>query len=809
MALFEDVRFGLRAMAKKPGFTATAVFALALGIGANATVFAIANGVLYKGMPFVDDRIMFLSSRNASWGQQRRGVSWPDFRDWCGQVKTMDRLALFQFNASNISDKSGLPTRYNVSVMSADSFALIGQKPILGRDFTAEDEHPGTDLTVILGYGVWENRYGKDPNILGKLIRVNDQPATIIGVMQNGLRFPYDTDMWMALRPGDNFDKRENRFYGAIGRLARGMTEKSAVAEMNGIAHNLQAAYPATNQGVETVLHTQTEDFNGPEILLLMMALMGAVGFVLLIACANVANLLLARAVDRAREISIRIALGAGRWRIIRQLLVESVMLSIFGGILGWLISIWGTKAFEAAVRDRIPVWMNFSMDWRGFAFLGAISIGTGLLFGLAPALRLSRLDVNTSLKDQSRGSSTGTRGRYLSALLVITEMALAVVLLAGAGLMIRSFMNMYSLKTGVNEKNVLVMRLFLPQARYPKDADQIAFHDRLKERLDALPGVQVSSISITMPTGGAMDVPYEIEGAPPVDDKRRPTVGELVISPDYFHAMDVKIQRGRVFSDADGIAGPPVVIINQRFAEKFFSRQDPIGKRLRVFESPQNQPGSWLTVVGVTPDILQNLPNQNATRELAALIYVPYRQKPMRDMSLMARTSVPPNSLGTAFRREVATLDEDMVLYNLRSLEERLDLNNWPQKVFGSLFAIFAMIALLLASVGLYAVISHSVSQRTQEIGLRMALGSSAQGILQLIFIQGARQLLIGLVIGLAASIGLTRVLGSMLVNVSPRDPVTLLLVTLVLSTAASLGCLLPARRAMRVDPVVALRHE
>jgi len=807
MAFFEDVRFGLRAMGKNPGFTATAVVALALGIGANATVFAIADAALYKNMPFVDDRILYLSSKNVSRGQQRLGVSWPDFRDWQAQSKSFDALGLFQFNIDNVSDKTGLPTRYNVSSMSANSFSMIGQKPVIGRDFTAEDEKPGANLTVILGYGVWENRYGKDPAILGKSIRINDVPTTVIGVMQNGLRFPVDSEMWTALRPDDNFEKRQNRYYGAYGHLAAGAVEKSAAVEMNAIAHNLQAAYPVTNQGIEAVVHTQSEDFNGPQIILLLAALMGAVAFVLLIACANVANLLLARAVDRSREISIRIALGAGRWRIIRQLLVESVMLSILGGVLGWFISIWGLKAFDAAVRAQIPAWMNFSMDYRGFAYLAAISVGTGLLFGLAPALRLSKLDVNTSLKDQSRGSSTGARGRYLSAILVIAEMALAVVLLAGAGLMIRSFMNIYTMQTGVNQKNVLVMRLFLPDARYPHDQDQIAFHDRLKTRLDSLPGVQVSSLAITMPTGGAMNTPYEIEGTPPVDEKRRPEIGLLVISPDYFRAMDVKIRRGRGFGDADGVAGPPVVIVNQRFAEKYFSNQDPIGKRLRTFD--RDKAGPWLTVIGVVPNILQNLPNQNNTRELTGLIYVPYRQKPMRDMSLMARTSVPPNSLGTAFRKEVAAIDEDMPIYNMRSLEERLDLNNWPQKVFGSLFAIFAVIALLLASVGLYAMIAHSVSQRTQEIGLRMALGASAPTILQMIFVQGMRQLAIGLVVGVAAAIGLTRVLAGMLINVSPRDPATFAIVALVLAVAAVLGCLIPAQRATRVDPVVALRNE
>jgi len=807
MAWLEDVRFGLRAIARNPGFTATAVIALALGIGANATVFAIADAVLYKNMPFLDDRILYLSCKNVSRGQQRLGVSWPDFRDWRDHATAFEAMGIFDFNVDNISDKSGLPTRYNVTSVSTNTFSMIGQKPVMGRDFTAEDDKPSGNPVVILGYGVWENRYGKDPAILGRSIRVNDVPTTVIGVMQNGLRFPIDSDMWIPLHPGDNSEKREVHAYSAFGRLAAGATEASAAAEMKSIAHNLEVAYPATNQGVEPVVHTLNEDAYGPEVVMLIASLMGAVAFVLLIACANVANLLLARAVDRSREISIRIALGAGRWRIIQQLLIESVMLSVLGGVFGWLISIWGLKVFDAAVRDRIPVWMNFSMDYRGFAYLAAISVGTGLLFGLAPALRLSRLDVNTSLKDQSRGSSTVRRGRSLSAILVVAEMALAVVLLAGAGLMIRSFMNVYTMKTGVNEKNVLVMRLFLPEARYPKNEDEIAFHERLKTRLDALPGVQVSSIAITMPTGGAMNLAYEIEGSPPVDEKRRPTIGELVISPDYFRAMDVKLQRGRAFTDADGVAGPPVVIINQRFAEKFFPRQDPIGKRLRTFD--RNKPEAWLTVIGVVPDILQNLPNQNATRELTALIYIPYREKPMRDMSLMARTSVPPNSLGTAFRKEVASIDEDMPLYNLRSLEERLDLNNWPQKVFGSLFAIFALIALVLASVGLYAVIAHSVSQRTQEIGLRMALGASAQRVLQLIFMQGMRQLLIGLILGLAAAIGVTRVLTSFLVNVSPRDPVTFAIVSVVLALAAVLGCWLPARRAMQVDPVVALRNE
>jgi predicted permease len=448
---------------------------------------------------------------------------------------------------------------------------------------------------------------------------------------------------------------------------------------------------------------------------------------------------------------------------------------------------------------------MNFSMDYRGFAYLAIVSIGTGLLFGLAPALRLSKLDVNTSLREGGRGSSGGPRARYLSAILVVTEMALAVVLLAGAGLMIRSFLNIYQTNVGVNTKNLLVMRIFLPEAKYPRAEDQVNFHQRLKARLDALPGVDVSTIATTMPTGGSMNFPYELEHSQPIDEKRRPTLSAVVISPDYFRAMDLRPLRGRTFTDADGTAGaPPVVLVNQRFADKFWPGDDSIGKRLRIFNGKDPEP--WLMVIGVVPNVLQN---DVSVREHDPIIYLSYRHKPQRDMAIMARTRVPPGTLGAAFRREVQAADEDMPLFALRTMEERIALNYWTQQIFGSLFAIFAGIALALASVGLYAVIAHSVSQRTQELGVRMALGASAQNILRLIFAQGIKQLALGLVIGLAAAMALTRALSALLVQVSPTDPVTLAMVALVLATAATLGCLIPARRAMRLDPVLALRHE
>jgi putative ABC transport system permease protein len=803
MNWLEDVRFGLRTLAKNPGFTAIAVIALALGIGVNATVFTITNGA-FKRMPFVSDRFLFLFSSDLPHGQHDLGVSYPDFVDWRAQSKTFEGMVAYGDGLSNVSDQTGVPTRYRVEVVTTNMFSLLGVQPVVGRDFRPEEGKKGAPKVAILSDRLWTERYGRNPGVLGSIIRINSVASTIVGVMAPEFRFPEDTDIWTQYVPDANFEKRDAHTFGVIGKLAPGATEKSAIAEMNGIARNLEIAYPETNKGVTPRVLNLTEYSLGSDTETLIAAMMGAVSFVLLIACANVANMLLARAVGRSREMSIRIALGAARWRIIRQLLIESVMLSIAGGALGLLIAKWGIRVFDASVREHIPSWIKFPMDYRSLAYLAAISIGTGILFGLAPALRLSKLDVNSSLKDGARGASGGSRGRYLSSVLVIGEMALAVILLAGAGLMIRSFVNVYTTKTGVNEKNVLVMRIELPAAKYPKPEDQISFHDRLKTRLEALPGVALSCISVTMPTGGSFDFPYEIEGRPPVDLKQAKDA-VIMISPDYFRTMDVSLRRGRAFAESDTASAPGVAIVNQKFADVTWPKDEAIGKRLRIFVNKDKKFTPWLTIVGIAPNILQN----NVTaHNFDPLIYVPYRQMPREDMSLMARTTVPPASLVSAFRREVQAIDEDMPLYNVRTLEERLAINYWDQKVFGSLFGTFAAIALLLASIGLYAVIAHSVSQRTQEIGVRMALGASASAILRLVLRQGMTQLVIGLVIGLVGAYAATRMLASELQNVSTSDPMTFALTALVLGAAAVLGCLIPARRAMAVDPVIALRN-
>jgi predicted permease len=811
--LWQDIKYALRTLGHNPGFTAVAVLTLSLGIGANATVFTLANAVLYKNLPFANsDRILYISSINRTDGDED-GISYPDYLDYRSQSKTFDGIAAFSGMNADVSDTFGNAQRYRGNQLTANTFAIIGQAPFVGRDFISEDERIGAAPVAIISYGLWENRYAKSPAAIGQTIRINEHPTVIVGVMPRGFIFPTEGDVWIPLIPKDDYQKRESRDTTLAGRLAPGVNISSARAEMETIARRLAAAYPASNKDWDVRVQKFNDFANGGPIRVVFLAMLGAVGFVLLIACANVANLLLGRAVGRSREISIRSALGASRWRVIRQLLVESVILSIGGGALGWLAAIWGIRTFDAAViPNGKPAFITFTVDYRVILYVAAVTLGTGILFGLAPALRLSRLDINAALKDGGHGSSI-MRGKFLSALLVVTEMALAVVLLAGAGLMIRSFLKMYNAPVGVQAENVLTMRMLLRDTKYPTPSDQTTFHQRLQERIASLPGVEVAAITSNMPAGGSIRWPYELEGKPPVDERKRPQTDAVVISPDYFDVMKVRPLFGRTFTDADGVSGYPVVIVNKSFGDTFWPKEDVLGKRLRIVTQPVGakngtppSPQAWLTVVGEIPDIIQN---DLGKGQRDPIIYLPYRQQPMRGMNVVARTRVSPATLGDAFRREVKSLDADLPVFNLRTLDDFLAQRNWPWRVFGSMFAIFAAIALLLASVGLYAVIAHSVSQSTQEIGIRMALGASGTRVLRLIFMQGMRQLIIGLVLGLLAAFGITRVLATLLIGVSPTDPVTFITVAAILTLAGVAGCMIPARRAIRVDPVIALRHE
>lgn len=803
-AFLRDIGYAARTLRRNPAFTAVAIATLALGIGVNAIVFTVTKAALFAGFPMVEgnDRILYISSGRGCC------ASYPDFEDWRAQSKSFTNMAIVHGSGRLITDKNGFAESYDATEVSADTFRLIGRGPLLGRDFNRPDEVPGAPPVAILSYGLWERRFGKDPAIVGRPIRMNGAAATVIGVMPQGFSFPQKQDLWVPLVPTPEVRKRDARdTWFVFGRLAPGATIASARAELEAIGRRLGDAYPLTNRGRNLIPYVQTFNeffFFGNENTV-YWSMWGAVGFVLLIACANLANLTLARAIGRSREISVRIALGAGRWRIVRQLLIESLMLSSAGAVLGGGIARWGVRAWEVA--DKGPgrsSWrvLDYSMDYRVLAYLIAISIATALLFGLAPARRLFRLDVNGTLKDGGHGASGGGRGRHLSSLLVGGEVALAVILLAGAGVMVRSFLKLYNADLGVNTANVLTMTINLPHAKYPKPEAQIEFYERLSKRLEAIPGVEGVALSRNVPTGGSAKSACEFSDNPSADAQSRPILSTLTVGEEYFRTMGAALLSGREFSNSDQAASNPVAVVNRAFAAQYWPGENPLGKRLRLYDG--KTPELWRTVVGVAPDIAQNGPMRRDP-----VVYLPFRQHAAANLDVMARTRVPPATLAMAFRRAMQAMDSELPIFGPFTLDTRLEPNYWSKGLYGVLFLILAAIALLLASVGIYAVIAHSVSRRTHEIGIRIAIGGTAGDIRGMVLRQGMIPLGIGVTIGLIAALGVNRILKSLLVEVSPGDPVSLSIACGTLVLAAVLGCLIPARRAVRVDPVVALRHE
>ena len=810
--MIQDVVFALRTLRKNAAFTAAALTILALGIGVNAGVFTVTKAVLFQGFRLVErnERILYIHSQKDG---QYSGVSYPDFQDWRAQARSFDGIGAVADLRITLDDQSGFPERYTATQITVNAFRLLSQKPILGRDFAPTDDMPGAAPVAILNYRFWERRYGKDPAIIGQTLQINGAPATtVIGVMREGFSFPQNQDLWVPLVPTQDLQRRDARnLWFAFGRMADGVTRERVRMELETIGRRLENAYPRTNHGQVPHLESFTEFFIGPNATLIYGAVWGAVGFVFLIVCANVANLMLARAIGRSREISLRIALGAGRWQIMRPILIESLVLSGVGGVFGWGIASWGVRAYELATNPQVGEWrrdlLNYTMDYRVFAYLVAISLGAGLLCGLAPALRLSRWDLNTVLKDGDHGATGGGRSKGLSSLLIIGEVALAIILLAGAGVMIRSFLNMATADLGVKPENTLEMLLHLPEARYSHREEQISFFDRLRARLETIPGVQSAAIGLP-PAGGILGRrSYELaDDGPLVAGRTGRTVAAVTIGPDYFRTLGATVRSGREFSNSDGISGVPSVVVNQRFAGEHWPGEAALGQRLRLFNG--ETPGAWLTVVGVVANIVYAPSRQ----EITPVVYLPYGQTPRGgDMWVLIRTSLPAGGVVTNLRREISALDSDIPIWlGPYSLADQLAAAGLYGNIRNHtvLFLIFAAIALLLTSIGLYAVIAHSVTQRTQEIGVRMAVGATALDILKLVFKLGMLPLAIGLIIGLAVSFAVTRVLSSELVHVSPSDPITLGVASTVLVFSAMLGCWIPARQAMSVDPVVALRH-
>jgi putative ABC transport system permease protein len=812
--MLQDLRAAVRAIVKDRWLAAAAIVALALGIGVNATVFTLVNAVLIRGLPFPESHNLFvLGTQPLQPGGQSRinPVSYQELQDWRAQATSFVDMAAFTQTSYNLADDRALPEQASGARVSENLFRVLGQQPLLGRDFNPADGEAGAERVAILGNALWKNRYGADPTILGKSIRLNGEPAVVVGVMPPGIKFPTRADLWTQIIPDANAAKRQNRAYSGAGRLKPGVGRAAAQTELTGIAARLAAAYPDSNKDIGATLQTFNERFNGGEIRTIFLALQGAVAFVLLIACANVANLQLSRAIHRAREVAVRTALGASRWRIIRQLLVESVLLGLAGGALGLLIAVGGVRMFDAAVADvGKPYWIVFTMDYVVFGFLAALCVATGIIFGIAPALQISKTNVNELLKEGGRGNAGSRRTRWLTSSMVVVELALTLILLVGAGLMVRSFLKLYTTESGIATENLMTMRMNLSSGKYPTPEKRRAFYEQLQPRLEALAGAEAVAIATSVPGFGLPRQRIEIEGRPlPSTWEGRPEVGTVAVTPSFFRTTGIEVVRGRQFTETDGAPGYEATIIDQQLAARVFGDEDPIGRRVR-FPSQQPpaadaKPPDWRTVVGISRTVA-DLPQPGST-PVSGTAYLPFRQSAPSGGALMVRSRLDPGAMMNAVRREVAAVDPDQPVFTVQTLEQMQAQATWPYRIFGTLFAVFALIALVLSAVGLYAVMAYSVTQRTTEIGVRMALGAGASQISWLVLRRGLIQLGIGLGLGVAGAFGLSQVLTQILAGVSPTDPLTFISITVLLGAVALAACLIPARRATRVDPLVALR--
>jgi putative ABC transport system permease protein len=807
MSIFQDLRFALRMMRKNPGFSAIAILALGLGIGANNTVFTLVNTILLKSLPFKDGQeIVHLGCNDLSRGAGSLAVSYPDFADWKAQARSFHGIAAFSTGTMNVSDEGGVPERLSGAWLTANAFSLVELSPILGRDFLPIEDQRNAQPVVLLGYGVWQSRYGGNPQIVGKTIRVNAIPATVIGVMSQGMKFPFDAELWMPLIQTPNREARDNRDLLVFGRLRKGLSTAQARAELIGITGRLAQEYPNSNKGIGAEVMSFNERYNSGEIEVVLWIMMGAVGFVLLIACVNVANLLLSRAVYRSREICVRASVGAGRWRIIRQLLMESILLALAGGIVGLAISLAGVRWFHLSLTNAniegMPYWLDFSMDWKVFGYLLAVCFATSILFGLVPALRATKFNLAEGLKESGRGSGDGSRSGRLASALVVAQLTLTLILLAGAGMMIQDFLRSQKVSLGVSPENVLTMRLRLPENKYSGPADQIDFHEKLAQRLLTTPGIQSIGVTSNLPLDGSPMATLRLEGQESGEKNKLPRVRMVTIGPGYLETLGVNLLRGRPFHARDGAPGSESVIVNERFASRYWPHQDAIGKRINLSLGTD---APWLTVVGVIPHVVQHMEKY---ADIESITYIPYRQAPARALSVIVRTLVPPSSLVQAVRREVQAVDPDLPLYRVRTMGEHLAQNLWPYRVFGSLFGAFAFISLALSAVGIYGVTAYAAGQRTQEIGVRMALGADRRDVLWLMLRQGLRQLLAGLALGLIGALTVGKVLEGLLLETKATDPASNLIGMSVLCAITLLACLVPAWKASRLEPLSALRR-
>jgi predicted permease len=813
MDLLRDVRFAMRLLVKDRWFSLMAIVVLALGIGANNAVFTIVNAVLIRSLPLPQpDQIMFVSTRDAEGRYQ--GVSLRDFEDWKAGTRTLSSMS-FIFNGSfNVGNEGLIPDLVPGCYVSSNLFKVLGVSPVMGRDFAPSEDTQGARLVVMVSNTLWRQRYGGDPMIVGRTIRIGDNPGVIVGVMPEGMHFPFNADIWLPIgtMPIALYGQpRQARGYFAIGRLADGATVEQSRAELQQIGRGLAGKYPTTNRDLRPYPDPFRERILGPQIPLLFWSLLAAVGFVALIACSNVANLLLARAARRSGEMSVRIAVGASRWQIVRQLLIESLLLSFSAGALGLLLSVAGIRWFAAEAQNvGVPYWMVFTMDWRTFAFLLIVCATTGLMFGLAPALHASKTNVHEMLKEGGRTGSGGTRVRRWTAGLIVVQLALTLVLLAGGGLMLRSFLAMYRMDIGIPTARLITSGMIIPARKYPGWEDRTRFLQAIDDHFASVAGIDAASTATASPFGGGAVRRIEIDGRAATPGDRLPEVTVLSIGSRYFDAIGAPLLRGRAFTSTDGLGGQQVAIINERLAAVHFKDSDPVGRLIRLsVDSPGEAQPAWLTVVGIARNVRQR--NNNQEREPDAVAYIPHRQNTgmARAATVIARTHLNAVEATRILRQAMMAVDPDQALAKPLTLDESLAQQRWLLRVFTTMFTAFAIVALVLAAVGLYAVTAYAVTQHTREIGVRMVLGAQPEQVIWHFLKQSLLQLSFGLAIGLAAAFAGGRVLQSFLVQTSTHDPLTLLSIVVLLAVVAVIACVGPAWRATRLDPLAAIRHD
>src|SRR5262244_1014412 len=795
--LWRDLRYGARILLKQPVFTLIAVLTLSLGIGANTAIFSLVNAVLLRPLPFAEpERLVW------TWGEfsggNRASTSPPDFLDYRAQNRSFEELSAMMFNSFNLTG-AGEPERVIGSSVTANFFQALGVKPVQGRAFLPEEEQSGRERVAIIGQGLWQRRFGGDPQIIGKTITLDGRSHIVVGVAPDATRVLREDEIWTPLAFDDPEMKiRRFHFLRAIGRLKQGVTLQQAQADIDSVAAGLEKLYPESNKDWRLRLVPMREYLVGQTRRPLYI-LLGAVGFVLLIACANVANLTLAQASRRQKEVALRHALGANRMRLIRQMLTESALISVIAGTIGLLLAWWGSDLLRALAEDNIPRVGEIALDNRVLGFTLLVSLLTGVVFGLAPALQSSRPDLNETLKEGGKGSGSSSRlGRARNALIVI-EVAMALVLLVFAGLLIKSFRRLQEVDPGFDPHNVLTMRLFLPEAKYHEPERRQAFFEQILKRIESLPGVQAVGTSTWLPTLGGGDTYFTIEGKPFPDPNKKVTAFNPMVSHNYLRAMKIPLIKGRHFTEPETKEAPKTVIINEAFARTYFADDEPLGKRLVI---DMGEP--WrCEIIGVARDSKQF----SLDGDVYPAMYLPSIRGGVA--GVVVRTSSDPMALAAAVRGAVREVDKDQPVANLRSMEQIL-WNLAGQARFRTLLlGVFAAVALLLAAIGIYGVIAYSVAQRTREIGIRMALGAQVRGVLGLVIGQGMKFVLIGVGVGIAGALALTRVLSSLLFNVSATDPLTFAVVSTLLALVALLACYVPARRATKVDPMIALRQE